>query len=228
MSAGDYTFTNSQSLSASIVIRQYDDGNGAMIWKIVEWHDDWSPPARISAFDDLTQREHILTNLEQAYNSMDFLEADKLLDDNFTFFFGQADIDNGNVASPDWDRDSESNAVFTMFAIGTGIASASAPSTIPTEEATWGRTKALFEGTISGPADHISLNMTWPPGEFSWTQIQAPGGTETWYEKTVQYTLLVVAGETTHVNALVLSASFVIRFDTGAGQYRIVQWRDDI
>jgi hypothetical protein len=57
------------------------------------------------SFQNLTQREHVLNNLELAYNERRFTPYDALLDPNFTFFFSPGDV-GGNI--PDqWGRAEE-------------------------------------------------------------------------------------------------------------------------
>ena len=78
-------------------------------------------------------------------------------------------------------------------------------------------------------ASAINLNMVYPPGENTWVAMPAPDPVrypgETWYEKTVTYSLIIQTGDWTLMSFSV-RASFVVR--STEGQWRIVLWRDDI
>jgi hypothetical protein len=91
------------------------------------------------------------------------------------------------------------------------------------------------DGTITdpGPISRITLNMTYPAGDNAWNpqidDIVHPG--EIWYEKTVDYSLVVKAGgDFTFQNAVTIKASFVIRFAevNSDSIYQLVSWRDDV
>lgn len=58
-----------------------------------------------SPYKDLTQRDHVLANLELAYTSRDLEEFVELLDEGFVF----------DLAVQQWDRDTEIAAAANMF-----------------------------------------------------------------------------------------------------------------
>jgi hypothetical protein len=103
------------------------------------------------------------------------------------------------------------------------------PSLRATEEATWGRIKYLFYEGPSSESVAINLNLVYPPGEDTWVAIAPPDPTaypgETWYEKTVTYSLIVQMGDLSLVS-FAMRASFVVR--PVGDNWRIVQWRDDV
>lgn len=55
-------------------------------------------------FKDLQDKDDVLFNLELAYNERQFVEYDKLLDDNFMFILSEDDYNSGKVDVPQWDR----------------------------------------------------------------------------------------------------------------------------
>ncbi|MEE9271236.1 MAG: hypothetical protein V3V49_13365 [Candidatus Krumholzibacteria bacterium] len=177
------------------------------------------PPPRVP-YESLKEKDHVLSNLKKAYNERNLNQYDKLLDVNFgfTFFFSPEDVTSGNVQSANWDRASELLATGHMF----DPTFDPAPHTNP-------------DGSITdpGPISRISLTMEFPPGDVAWNQQiddnVHPG--EVWYEKTVDYKLVVRAGgDFTFQNATTLQASFVIHFTELEGDsiYRLVSWRDDL
>jgi len=189
------------------------------------------------AFADQTQREHTLTNLVRAYNDRNADAVNNLLAPDYVFYFGQADIDDGRVSDPSWDRASEVTATQNMFDPALGSASAGQFSASATEETTWGQTKSLYASASQqlDPVSRITLNMTWTAGEDTWSPYRSKdeglSTPEPMFVKTIQYTLAVSGGDYTFTNAQALSASIVIRqYDDGDGNmiYQIVQWRDDI
>ena len=72
---------------------------------------DPCPPAK--AFQPLTEREHVLNNLELSYNERRPNEFGKLLDNSFAFFFSPGDV-GGNI--PDqWGRVDELAVTTRLF-----------------------------------------------------------------------------------------------------------------
>ena len=56
-------------------------------------------------YQDLSQRAHVLNNLELAYNQRNITQYDRLLDTNFTFFLSPGDVNGGLPAQ--WGRAEE-------------------------------------------------------------------------------------------------------------------------
>jgi hypothetical protein len=102
------------------------------------------------------------------------------------------------------------------------------------ENATWGQIKYIFFGDIITDPTSISLSLAYPSGADAWNPVAPPDPTrypgEVWYEKTAEYALTVQAGDRTWINAVPLTAYFVVR-SAEVGDHTIwqlVTWRDDI
>jgi hypothetical protein len=159
------------------------------------------PPQQ--AFEDLLEREDVLTNLQLAYNTRNATQYARLLDNEFNFFFGVVDLDPGEPERV-WVRAQELSATSNLFS----------PNPVGQD-----------------PATSISLGLTFPLGEDTWDEFDAPSGHpyegEKWYEKTVTYTLIVrIAAQDLTLQGIDIEASVVIRKDPDTGEYRIIQWRD--
>ena len=173
--------------------------------------DDETTPTNVqtSKYQNLTQRDHVLENLERAYNDRNINEYDKVLDDNFLFFFSLDDVnDPDNPAPSQWDRLTDTASARNMF------------------NPNWDG------GNGRDPIVSITLTLQYLPD--SWTpvipedQVRYPG--ETWYGKQVGYTLFVqTAGETDYLSEDI-TAQFTVRSAEVGGRviWRIVSWRDDI
>ena len=72
--------------------------------------------------------------------------------------------------------------------------------------------------------------MTYPSGDNVWsiTTPDAEHQGETWYQKSIDYFLTVVAGETTYTSGNPIKAQFTVRWDPTLEIWRIIQWRDDV
>jgi hypothetical protein len=68
----------------------------------------------IEDFEDLTQQDHVLHNLQLAYNLRNIKEFERLLDDEFTFFFSEADYGTGDIPVS-WTREVEIGANTNLF-----------------------------------------------------------------------------------------------------------------
>jgi hypothetical protein len=101
---------------------------------------DEEPPVP-KEFKSLKEKDDVLWNLELAYNLPDIEEFRKLLDDEFIFFFSEADYGTGDIPIS-WER----------------------PDEILT-------TTNLFNKNLPGPlrATNIDLRLTYTKGE--WTEI---------------------------------------------------------
>ncbi len=158
-------------------------------------------------FKPLKERDDVLFNVRLAYVQRNVDEYNKLLDDNFTFFFSPQDVIDNKVSAAQWGRLSELTSAGHMFD----------PTFDPAGD--------------TEPIGSISLSLDFPPGEDSWNpqidELVHPG--EIWYEKTISYLLVVIAGNTTFTNANPIDASFVIRFTEAGGDsiYRLASWKDD-
>jgi hypothetical protein len=164
-------------------------------------------PVQQIAYRDLTERDHVLHNLELSYNRWDITEYARLLDDtNFTFFFSKADYAGGKTPEL-WDR---------------------------TEDIS--RQAKMFDPNYTGNYRVISirLKLQYPSGSWVVTipdQNEYPG--ETWYYKSVTYDLTVVTeARPENITFLTqgLKALFTVRQSEFEGEqkWRIVEWRDDV
>ena len=154
-------------------------------------------------FKDLTEMDHVLFNLELAYNESRMDEYDKLLDENFTFILSEADYNSGEVDVQQWDRDRE-------VSVNTQILNPNLPGDLR---------------VIS-----IDLSLDYPAG--NWTELpesqEHPG--ESWYSKVVDYDLIVITADEWEHRALGLQAQFTIRWAQypEGEHWRIILWRDDV
>ena len=157
------------------------------------------------AYRALTLRDNVLYNLEKAWEERNLQCCDDLLDDAFVFHFSVADVKNGSVSVPQWDRAAEMAAVGNMFD----------PDFIKPGQA---------------PVSEIFLRLWYEEGEDKWEEVvpdqeQFPG--ETWYSKVFRYSLTVQTGDFTYIGNN-LQASVIVRQTEGSGGFwRIVSWSDD-
>ncbi len=151
-------------------------------------------------------RDNVLFNLQSAYNDRNISRYDELLDDDFVFYFSADDVLNGTPEY--WSRSYEINANKNMF-------------------------DPNYSNPVQYPVQDLDLKLTYPEGDDQWTPIEPedqmtyPG--ETWYQKTVTYSIVVqLTGDFQYVG-LNIQAAFVLRAaTTDSKQYwRIVVWRDD-
>ena len=158
----------------------------------------------------LKNKDDVLFNLQKAYNERNDIQYAKILDQNFTFFFSQSDIDDPDINVPtEWHKAREITSANNMF---NGFAPPNQPELQITD---------------------IKLYLTYTTGENEWardpgTPTNHPG--EDWFSKTVTYNMTIdLAGpdtfQSTHINA-----SFLIRFAevNGDSIWQIVVWRDDV
>jgi hypothetical protein len=177
---------------------------------ILDPKNDKDPPPidTTRTFKNLSQRDHVLINLETAYNQRHFNQFEKLLDANFTFFFSQTDIDSNFVQDESWGRDRELRAAGHMFD----------PTFAPPNRA---------------PIDRIDLSLSYAIGEDKWAREEGtpdkhPG--EDWFEKTAIYNMTIQAGQDQFISTNI-RASFIVRYAEiapGDSIWRMVAWRDDI
>jgi hypothetical protein len=75
--------------------------------------DDKTPPPPNQTVQDLTQKSHVLNNIEVAYNKRQWEVYDALLDQGFTFFFYAGDV--GEEIPAQWNRTDELAATTELF-----------------------------------------------------------------------------------------------------------------
>ena len=149
-------------------------------------------------FENLSQKWHVLNNLELAINQRRLDRYNELLDENFTFFLASSDVGGGLPAQ--WDRTVEINANTNLFA-------SDPPDPLP-------RCK------------DIDLDIHWEDAEgkpvVTWIEITTPGG-ETRYTTTVFYDFQVdVEPDLTYINNPGSKAQFTVR---NAGTEEVPLWK---
>jgi hypothetical protein len=193
---------------------------------------DIPPP---SNFKSLEQKDDILNNLLFAYNERDYQEVERLLDDNFVFYFSPNDVRNGIVAHSSWTSSEEMNATTNLFD-AEDAALRWSDRTSSKDPSTWGLIKEIFYDTDGSTvkADKIYLELTYEEGIEAWDPITPPDPEsypdEVWYEKRVEYWLAVEIAHVTYTQDKTVLALFTIRPVKADGKdiWQIVAWHDDI
>ena len=163
--------------------------------------DPVTPPQKTPPCKGLCNQDDILFNLELAYNERNFVEFEKLLDDNFTFILSEADYNSGIVDVPQWDRVREVSV-----------------------------NSQIFDPSLPGDLRVLSIEVDLLYAADDW-EPEPPDTnhpTETWYTQTVRYDLVVKTADDWEHRALGLNAELKIRQDEPTGQWQIVVWRDDV
>ena len=164
------------------------------------------PKPPVPTYQDLTQKDHVLVNLQLAYNQRNYDRYAELLDDpNFIYYFSDEDFASGKTPEQ-WGRDEDLECHENMFDPNNQVH------------------KILS----------LTLYLQYPAGQWIATtpdQGRFPG--ETWYYKSVSYNLTVVVNaqpENITYLAQNLKALFTIRqVDRGGKKiWQIVEWRDDV
>ena len=158
-------------------------------------------------YQDLTQRDHVLNNLELCYNEQNIDEYERLLDDpNFIYYFSETDFAEGRTPEL-WGRAEDIQRQGKMF-----------------DQNYTGEYKVIS----------IKLSLQYPAGQWIETipdQDKFPG--EVWYYKSVIYNLTLVAEGQPENWTFVrqnIKALFTVRQTEVEGKqiWRIVEWRDDV
>jgi hypothetical protein len=153
-------------------------------------------------YKNLTQREHVLNNLEHSYNERVVTRFDELLDDNFTFFFSPGDV--GGDIPQQWGRLQELRVTARLFD------PALDQPPYPTCRSI--RVDIKFEEGV----DWVTVIPEDYPGEL-------------WYTTTLEYEFTFeMDPEMTYIAAPGSQAQFTVR-NAGTGdapQWRLVEWRD--
>jgi len=166
--------------------------------------DDTTPPTR--TYQDLTERDHVLNNLELAYNEKKIDRYEELLDSAFVFYFSPADYnDPDNPTDVSWDRGEERRSA-----------------------------NNIFSGAGSNPVEALDLRLSYP--DENWTAIDPDDlvnyPDQTWYYKSVVYNLSVETQNGTTYKGIDLKAAFIIRQvvrkSDGKQIWQIMRWRDNI
>jgi hypothetical protein len=153
-----------------------------------------------SGYRDLKEKDDVLFNLELAYNERRMDKYDELLDDNFIFYFNDADYNDPHNPTPQqWDRATEVGA-----------------------------TTNLLDVNYSGGNRVVSIDLRLGYVADNWTEEPAnqvhPG--ESWYRKTVDYDLRINTAASWELKALDKKAQFTIRWDEDKGKWQMIMWHD--
>jgi hypothetical protein len=161
--------------------------------------DGVTPPPPPSAYKDLSQREHVLANLELAYNRRELENYEDVLDENFAFFFYIGDV--GGDIPAQWGWTDEVAAHTNLFN----------PGYVDTDPS---------DGTMPA-CKKTALDLKWEEG-VQWQEIPQLNG-EDWYATTVFYNFQFDIGEYDHlVNNPGSKAQFTVR---NAGTEEDPRWQ---
>jgi len=151
---------------------------------------------------DLTEPWHVLNNIEYAYKVRDRNTYDELLDEQFTFFFSQGDVDEGLPVQ--WGRPDELGATNDLFI------SNSQPVPV-------------------GP-ECRSIRLDLLLTNIQWVEIIPDGyPDETWFSTTIFYTFTFeMAPDQTYVAETGAKAVFTVRNvgTEAAPLWKLVEFRD--
>jgi hypothetical protein len=160
------------------------------------------PPGGSPEYENLTEREHVINNLELSCNDRNLSRYDELVDDNFTFHFSPGDV--GGTIPAQWGRTDEMAAATGLFC-RTGC-----DPGVPLCRSI--RMDVKFE-------DGVTWDAVVP--------LSTP--TETWYTTTVFYEFTVeIEPDVTYIAVPGARAQFTVR-NAGTDespQWRLVEWRD--
>jgi len=186
-------------------------------------------------FEDLTDKDDVLVNLQLAYDLQNKEQFAGLVDQYLLMAFSERDVVTGDVPIEQWDRAAELTVLPNLFggSTVTGIPTvrhANGPelTTAALEERTWGYIKYYF---LSNPGDTVSamsLTLSYTAGDAYWNPFTDPGSGETWYEKRAEYVLTVETSYGEQFQTTAGEATFTVREIPGMGIYRLVRWSDDL
>jgi hypothetical protein len=162
------------------------------------------PPPPSQKFQNLSEKWHVLNNIELAYTKRVIGKYDELMDESFTFFLSTGDVGGGLPAQ--WDRTTEYTTNDNLFA-------QEPPGDLP-------RCK------------DIDMDVHWENNDGDptvvWIEITTPGG-EKWYTTTVFYDFQIdVEPDMTYINNPGAKAQFTIR-NAGTEEapvWKLVEFRD--
>jgi len=162
-----------------------------------------TPAGDGSAFLNLTQKWHVLNNIEVAYNKRDLTKYDALLDDNFTFFLSPGDV-GGSIPSQ-WGRADEILYNSRLF-------------------------DPNYSGAHRCRSIEMDLNLPDDKSTIPWTEITpASAPDETWYSTTVFYRFRFEMDPDTHFESVAgAKGEFAVR-NAGTPEqphWQLVEFRD--
>ncbi len=153
--------------------------------------------------DPLEIKDNTLFHLELLFNEFNSTEYDKLLDDDFVFFFSDADFSSGKTPEQ-WARVPETTAYNNFF------------------DDTRSENRVLSR----------SLNLTYAADNWTEIDSTDPVGYpgEKWQTTTVTYDMSVVLDTEPQLTLVAngLKAEITIRWSEDHGHWRIIRWSDDV
>jgi hypothetical protein len=160
------------------------------------------PPPQETVYPALDEKDDVFEYLELVYTERNIDRYPKLLDDDFIFWFSIADFNDGQTPEQ-WGRTEELASATNLF---NGYAHPK-------------------YGAVTG----IDLMIT-PEG--LWTEVaktEPPYTGETWYQRTVEYYIVVETTSEWTLQASEKKALITIRQSEVEGKniYRIILWNDD-
>ena len=153
----------------------------------------------------LTERWHVLNNIEYAYKNRDRLTYDELLNSDFVFYFSPGDVGGGT------------------------------PETLnrPDELDATGRLFASNSQTQNPPPDPVCrslrLDLVFDKDNINWVEVIPEGfPDEKWYTTTVFYTFTFEIETTTYIPYNGVKAQFTVRNNPQGGNnhWELVEFRD--
>jgi hypothetical protein len=156
------------------------------------------PPLPKIEFEDLTERDDALFNLELAYNQRRMDEYDRLLDEGFIFYFSDYDV-WWRDAPESWDRQTE-----VLF------------STV------------LMDPNQPGGIRFIKVSLTLDYPDSNWVEEPAnPDHPDaSWWHKSVRYELFVETAGGWKLHSKDQTILITVRWDDTLGHWRVVRVRD--
>ena len=161
------------------------------------------PPLKDDDFKDLTQKDDVLFNLEWLFNEFNQSQYDKLLDDDFVFFFSDADFSSGRTPKQ-WTREYEIMAYKGFY------------------DPNRAEKRVIDRSLVLTYADDAWTEIA------PYDPVKYAG--ESWYLTTVEYDMAImidVSPEVTYV-ASNIQMEVTIRWDTDKGHYRMIGWKDGV
>jgi len=153
--------------------------------------------------DPLEVKDNTLLHLELLFNEFNPTEYDKLLADDFVFFFSDADHNSGRTPEQ-WARVPETTAYNNFF------------------------DDTRSENRVKSRA----LNLTYAVDNWTEIDSDDPIGYpgEKWQKTTVTYDMSVVLDTNPELTLIAnnLKAEIIIRWSARLGHWRIIRWRDDV
>ncbi len=152
---------------------------------------------------DLEQKDGVLKGLELLFNEFNSTGYQRLLDDDFVFFFSDADYSSGRTPEQ-WARVTELISYNNFYD--------PAHSTNRVLSRSLNLTYAADNWTEITPDDQVTF-----PGE-------------SWYVATILYDMSVVLDTNPELTLVAnrLKAEITIRWSDSSGHWRIIRWSDDV